>query len=264
MKPYLFLLLALFSVTAKAQNTASANFSTFTVHSPQLDTDKKIWLYLPANYNADIKNKYPVIYMQDAQNLFDKATSYAGEWRVDETLDSLKAEVIIVGIEHGGEKRIAELTPYPNAKYGGGDANIYLDFITETLKPYVDENYRTKTDRKDTAIAGSSLGGLVSYYALLKYPETFGKAIVFSPSFWFSKDIYSLTEETDKIDAKIYFLAGDSEDENMVPDLEKMVKLVDGKIRNKKHLLKKVVAGGKHNEALWSKEFPAALLWLME
>lgn len=264
MKPYLFLLLALFSVTAKAQNTASANVSTFTVHSPQLDTDKKIWLYLPANYNADIKKKYPVIYMQDAQNLFDKATSYAGEWRVDETLDSLKAEVIIVGIEHGGDKRMAELTPYPNTKYGGGDANIYLDFITETLKPYVDENYRTKSDRKDTAIAGSSLGGLVSYYALLKYPETFGKAIVFSPSFWFSKDIYTLIEETAKIDAKIYFLAGDSEDENMVPDLDKMVKLVEGKIRNRKHLFKKVVPGGKHNEALWSKEFPAAFLWLVE
>ncbi|AWH86161.1 alpha-mannosidase [Flavobacterium album] len=264
MKRYLFLLFALISITAKAQSTASGNVCTFTIHSPQLDVEKKIWVYLPATYQSDIKKKYPVIYMHDAQNLFDRATSFTGEWRVDETLDSLKAEVIVVGIEHGGNRRMAELTPYPNAKYGGGDANIYLDFITETLKPHIDENYRTKTDRKDTAIAGSSLGGLVSYYALLKYPETFAKAIVFSPAFWFSKEIYTLTEETAKIDGRIYFLAGDSEDENMVPDLEKMVKLVEGKIKNKKHLVQKVVPGGKHNEELWAREFPAAFLWIME
>lgn len=264
MKTPLFLLFLLTSFLMKAQSTASGNVSSFTLYSPQLDVEKKIWLYLPANYQGDAKKKYPVIYMHDGQNLFDKTTSFSGEWRVDETLDSLKAEVIIVGIEHGGDRRLAELTPYPNEKYGGGDADIYMDFITGTLKPYVDENYRTKSDRKDTAIGGSSLGGLVSFYAVLKYPETFGKAIVFSPAFWFSKEIFTMAEQTEKIDAKVYFMAGDREDENMIPDLDRMYELVSGKIRNKKHLLKKVVRGGNHDEALWSKEFPAAFLWIME
>ncbi len=264
MKPYLFLLLALTSFAVKAQSTASVNVSSFSLYSPQLDTERKIWLYLPADYQKDSKKKYPVIYMHDAQNLFDKSTSFAGEWRVDETLDSLKAEVIVVGIEHGGDRRMNELTPFANEKYGGGDAAIYLEFIAGTLKPYIDENYRTKTDRKDTSIAGSSLGGLVSFYALLDYPDTFGKAVVFSPSFWFSKEMYTYAEQAEKIDAKIYFMAGDSEDENMVPDLDRMYNLVSGKVKNKKYLYKKVIPGGRHNEALWAKEFPQAFLWVME
>ena len=264
MKPYLFLIIFLAAFVMKAQSTASASVSTFTLYSPQLDTEKKIWVYLPQGYQSDLKKKYSVIYMHDAQNLFDKSASLAGEWRVDETLDSLKAPVIVVGIEHGGDKRLNELTPFPNEKYGGGDADIYLEFIAGTLKPYIDENYRTKPDKKDTAIGGSSLGGLVSLYAVLKYPEVYGKAIVFSPAFWFSKEIYTYAEQSDKIDAKVYFLAGDSEDENMVPDLDRMFGIISGKIKNKKHLYKKVIPSGKHNEALWAKEFPQAFIWLFE
>ena len=114
--------------------------------------------------------------MHDGQNLFDATTSYVGEWNVDETLDSINAQVIVIGIEHGGEKRIEELTPTKHEKYGGGNANNYLDFIVTTLKPFVDKSYRTKPNTKNTAIFGSSLGGLVSFYAALKYP-TIGSRI---------------------------------------------------------------------------------------
>ncbi|MGQ2984926.1 alpha/beta hydrolase [Flavobacterium sp.] len=264
MKPYIFFIALFISFGMKAQSTASANVSEFSLYSPQLDVEKKIWVYLPKVYQSDTKKKYPVIYMHDAQNLFDKAASFAGEWHIEETLDSLKAPVIVVGIAHGGDRRLNELTPFPNEKYGGGDADIYLEFIAGTLKPYIDENYRTKPDKKDTAIGGSSLGGLVSLYAVLKYPEVYGKAIVFSPSFWFSKDIYAYAERSEKIDAKVYFMAGDNEDENMVPDLDRMFSIISGKIKNKKHLYKKVIPGGKHNEALWAKEFPNAFIWLFE
>lgn len=122
--------------------------------------------------------------MHDGQNLFDDKTAFAGEWRVDETLDSLKAEVIIVGIESSNEKRMDELTPYQNEKYGGGKADAYLDFIVTTLKPYIDTNYRTKTGKMNTAIAGSSLGGLVSYYAILKYPKNLWKSSYFFAFFF--------------------------------------------------------------------------------
>lgn len=203
--------------------------------------------------------------MHDAQNLFDKKTSYSGEWQVDETLDSINAQVIIVGIEHGNEKRVEELTPYPNLKHGGGKADQYLAFIVHTLKPKIDVTYRTKTDFKNTTIFGSSLGGLVSYYAILKYPEVFGKAGIFSPSFWFTNDIYALTENTPRISSKIYFLCGDDEDVTTVADMEKMVQLVNQKTNRKTQLSKKVIIkGGQHNEKLWRENFLNAYLWLID
>jgi len=244
-----------------AQGTASVNVSAFTLEAPQLQTQKKIWVYLPQGYK-DSHKKYPVVYMHDAQNLFDKSTSYSGEWHVDETLDSLKAQVIIVGIEHGNDKRLEELTPYKNAKYGGGNADAYLSFIINTLKPHIDSLYRTKSNTKHTSIMGSSLGGLVSFYAVLKYPEVFGKAGVFSPSFWFSDEIYAKAGAAGKIKAKMYFMCGDDEDKDMVPNMQRMEKLIAPK-SYKKYMKEKIIPGGKHNEALWAKQFPQAFLWLM-
>ena len=250
------------SVTSAQESSASKNVSTFTIEAPQLKTTKKIWIYLPEDYSATAK-KYSVIYIHDAQNLFDFKTAYSGEWNVDEKLDSLKAPVIVVGIEHGNDKRIDELTPFKNEKYGGGNADNYLDFIVKTLKPYIDKNYRTKPKAKNTIIMGSSLGGLVSYYAILKYPETFGKAGVFSPSFWFSNDIYTLTEKAPKIKTKIYFLCGDKESDDMVKDMTKMERLLDTKRCYCLHLTKsKIVKGGEHNEKLWRDGFVKAVLWL--
>ena len=149
----LFLFFFFISIT---KTEAQSRYSTFEIEAPQLQTKKKIWVYLPINYEKSSK-KYSVIYMHDAQNLFDKATSYAGEWNIDETLDSLKAKVIIIGIEHGNEKRIDELTPYKNEKRGGGNANAYLEFIVKTVKPHIDSTYRTKTNSKKHIL----IGGLI-------------------------------------------------------------------------------------------------------
>nr|WP_317126122.1 alpha/beta hydrolase-fold protein [Flavobacterium rhamnosiphilum] len=133
----------------------------------------------------------------------------------------------------------------------------------KTLKPKIDETYRTKTDKKNAIIMGSSLGGLTSYYAILKYPEIFGKAGVFSPSFWYSKDIYNLTEKSKKIKSKIYFLCGDTESDDMVSDMNKMEYLLNS---NRCYCLnlneKKIVKGGQHNEKLWRDGFVKAVLWL--
>lgn len=219
--------LTVFAVQSQ-ENTVSKNVSSFRLNAPQLGRDKKIWLYLPNDY-ASSEKSYPVIYMHDGQNLFDEKTSAYGEWDADKVLDSLAAQVIIVGIEHGGNKRIDELTPYPHPKYGGGGADDYLNFIVNTLKPYIDRNFRTQRKRRSTTIWGSSLGGLVSYYAIIKHSDVFGKAGVFSPSFWYTESIYRLTENTHNIKGKIYFMAGDSEDDQMVPDLLKMEKLLRGK-----------------------------------
>jgi len=256
-------MLLLISMATVAQNTAGKQVSTFTIDAPQLQAQKKIWIYLPKDY-ATSGQKYPVLYMHDAQNLFDAQTSYVGEWNVDETLDSLNAKVIVVGIEHGNEKRIDELTPYKNEKYGGGKADAYLEFIVKTLKPEIDQKYRTETDRRNTLIMGSSLGGLVSFYAVLKYPKVFGKAGIFSPSFWYTKDIYDLARQTPKIKADLYFLCGDDEDENMVPDMLRMQAIVAQKSKGtKSRMISKTIKGGKHNEKLWRENFAKAYLWLM-
>lgn len=203
--------------------------------------------------------------MHDAQNLFDVKTSFAGEWNIDEKLDSLNAQVIVVGIENGGEKRMDELTPYKHPKYNGGNANNYLDFIVTTLKPIIDKKYRTKTNAKNTAIFGSSLGGLTSFYAILKYPKVFGKAGIFSPAFWFNRnEINELTQKAPKLNSKIYFLCGDNEgDADVIPDLNKIEELIN---TNRCYCLnlnkKEIIKGGQHNEKLWRDNFVKAYLWL--
>jgi predicted alpha/beta superfamily hydrolase len=259
------LVILFFFMTGKNRaqlSTASTQVSTFTIEAPQLQDSKKIWVYLPKNYSSSNK-KYSVIYMHDAQNLFDTNTSYAGEWNVDEKLDSINAQVIVIGIEHGNEKRMEELTPFANEKYGGGNADAYLKFIVKTLKPQIDRTYRTKTKTRNTVIMGSSLGGLVSYYATLKYPEIFGKAAIFSPSFWFSDKIFELANENKKMKTKIYFLCGDNESEDMVSNLNKMDKIVNLKRCSCLNLTKKVIIkNGQHNEKLWRDGFSNAVKWL--
>lgn len=202
------------------------------------------------------------MYMHDAQNLFDAKSSFSGvEWRVDETLDSLKAKIIVVGIEHGNDKRLEELTPFPNEKYGGGDADAYLDKIVQILMPEIKKRYRIKTGSRHTAIAGSSLGGLTSLYAIVKHPDTFGKAMVFSPSLWYSEDIYKMIEEHPFIRGNIYMMAGGSESETIVADVSRMDSLLTKRTRPGNYR-KVIIPEGKHNEKLWQKEFPNAYLWL--
>jgi alpha-glucosidase len=202
--------------------------------------------------------------MHDGQNVFNHAESPKREWFVEDKLNVLHSEAIIIGIEHGGSThRIDELTPYKNEKYGGGHADNYLDFIVTTLKPHVDEHYRTLPEVQNTTIFGSSVGGLISFYALLKFPEVFGNAGVFSPSFWFSEEIFNLIKSVESIDGRIYLMAGDHESTNMITDLERMEELILKRIKNASQLHKKIVLGGHHNERLWRHEFAGAYKWLM-
>jgi len=234
---------------------------------PQLNRTRRIWIYLPEGY-SNSKEKYPVIYMHDGQNLFDSSTSFAGEWRVDETADSLikngYKKAIIVGIDNGGEYRINELTPFENKEYGGGDGRLYMDFIVKTLKPYIDSTYKTLPDRENTSIVGSSLGGLISFYGIMKYKNVFSKAVLMSPSFWFSNRIYFIPENKESLPIKLYFIAGDDESETMVSDIEKMTVKLDRYKYPQESYNVKIVKGGKHNEKSWGKQFPDAYIWLTQ
>ena len=249
-----------------SQHTASKNVSNFIIEAPELDTIKQIWVYLPKSYKTSDK-KYPVLYLQDAQNLFDAATSYVGEWKVDETLDSLQLDLIVIGIEHGNAKRIDELTPYEHPDYKGGKADNYLAFITETLMPKVDSMYRVVTSPSQTYIGGSSLGGLFSFYASLKHPEFFGKALVFSPSFWYSEEIYNFAEGLEDSEIgkqEFYFRAGEKESETMVPLMNDMKKMMLLKLNSCSQINSASIPEGEHNEKLWASLFPQAAQWLLE
>ncbi|WP_317166911.1 alpha/beta hydrolase [Winogradskyella schleiferi] len=258
-----WLILAFILNKAIAQSTASEQVTKFIIAAPQLDTLKTIWVYLPTKYKNS-KKDYPVIYMHDAQNLFDSETSYVGEWEIDEYMDSLNDnESIIIGIEHGNEKRIEELTLYKHEKYGGGKGDAYLTFIKNTLKPHIDVTYRTKPEAENTTIFGSSLGGLLSFYAAIKYPETFGKAGVFSPAFWINPEIFELVQSTEiPVTSKFYFLAGTDEGETMIPKLKEMIKLLQSKGVNESQFEMHSIEGGKHNEKFWGEHFGKAYDYL--
>ncbi|MHB0755656.1 alpha/beta hydrolase [Polaribacter sp. M15] len=230
------------------------------------DISRKVWLYLPPNYDSS-SEKYPVIYMHDAQNLFDNATSFVGEWGVDETLNNFYKKTgksfIIVGVENGGAKRIEEYTPFKHPKYGGGKGAIYIDFLIKELKPYIDANYRTKTDAKNTAIIGSSLGGFISFYGGLKYPDVFGNIGALSTSFWFSDKIYDFAKKNGNLkNTKLYLLVGGKEGDSMVPDTKNMAKLLLQTGFPNQNIKTKVVADGKHTESFWKSEFLEVITFL--
>ena len=258
--------------TAVKKNTASDNVKVLSENFsiPQLNTTRKIWIYFPPDYSNSNK-RYPVIYMQDAQNLFNEATSFSGEWKVDETLNQLfkdgKPTAIVVGIENGGAERIDEYSPWKNEKYGGGKGDAYTEFLAKTLKPYIDKTYRTLPQAKNTALIGSSMGGLISFYAGLKYPDQFGKLGIFSPSFWFDfKDLnFFLNKNVKKLKStQFYFLSGTKESEDMVSDIQKIIPILLKKGVPKTNIRTKFDEDGTHSETYWSREFGAAYLWLFQ
>lgn len=249
-------------------STAAANVSIIDEHFviPQLNRDRRIWVYYPPDYENSDKN-YPVLYMHDGQNLFDELTSFMGEWEVDETLNSLFNEgysvPIVVGIDNGGYLRIAEYTPFVNSTYGGGDGELYMQFIVETLKPYIDSHFRTLPDRGNTGIMGSSLGGLISHYAILQYPDVFGKAGLLSPSYWYSDSIWAYTSSRQAgYGQRVYQMCGSNEENNTDVNMLRMSDslLAIGLPESNIHNL--IVSGGQHNEALWRSNFREAYLWL--
>jgi predicted alpha/beta superfamily hydrolase len=210
--------------------------------------------------------------MHDGQNLFDDATSYSGEWGVDDYLDSLGMnanDCIVVAVDNGGLRRMNEYSPYDfdlgtrgaSPHTNKGEGNEYVDFLVKTLKPYIDKNYRTAKNKANTAIAGSSMGGLISLYAVLKYPRVFGAAGIFSPAFWIAPQIFAdINTKGKKVHARIYFYAGKLEGENMVPD---MLRAYEGLSKVSRSKLQAVIRDdGKHNEATWRREFPLFYEWI--
>jgi predicted alpha/beta superfamily hydrolase len=230
-----------------------------------LKRDRQIRIYLPKEY-WETEKRYSVLYMHDGQNLFDDSTSYAGEWGVDESLNqrsiSPTFEMIVVGIDNGQEKRMNELSPWENEKYGKAEGEKYMAFIVNQIKPFIDSTYRTLPNRENTAIMGSSMGGLISHYAICKYPEVFSKAGIFSPSYWYSDKVYEYIRENPiPKDSRLFLAVGKKEGE-MVDASQKMYDYILQTGHPKENVILFIDPDGDHNEASWGKQFAPALKWL--
>ena len=248
------------------QSTAATNVSVISTAfaMPQLGRTRRVWLYLPPGY-ASSGRRYPVLYMQDGQNVFDRLTAFAGEWGVDETLNQLTASgqdptgCIVVAIDNG-PNRLDEYSPWNNPAYGGGQGDLYVDFLVQTLKPYIDATYRTLPGRENTGVAGSSMGALIATYAALRGPAVFGKVGVFSPAYWFARQpLFAYVQQRPAHPkTRFYFVSGTTESTTMVPDMTAMRDSLRRGGVPAANLNFNTRADGQHAEWFWQREFPAA------
>lgn len=244
----------------------------YSFHSAILPDDRTVSVYLPPQYDQQPDRQFPVFYLHDGQNLFDPDTSFvAGHtWRAGTTADFLnhsgKAEpVILVGIWNTGMRRMAEYTPTRDYRLGGGEGHRYARLLVEEIKPWIDNNFRTLPDVADTALGGSSLGGLITLYIGLEYPKVFGKLAVISPSVWWNqRSILGFVAEAEpEYRAKIWLDIGTSEGTRHVRDTELLHRrLIQQGWKSDVDLRLLKVDGGVHNEDAWAARFDQVLAFL--
>lgn len=233
---------------------------------PQLGKTRRVQILLPADYDTSTR-RYPVLYLQDGQNLFDWNAPY-GNWAIDEKLAVLKehgkGDIIVVAIDHGEVSRVNEFTPRNRIALGIGqrEGTKYLDFMATTLKPYIDQHYRTLTQPQHTGIGGSSMGGLISLFGGILHPEVFGRLMVFSPSLWIYPDVYEEVKQPPALtNVKLYIYAGRRESEGMLPNVHKLLSSIYDSHQNA--IVNLVVnPEGTHTESCWGAAFPEAVDWL--
>ena len=233
---------------------------------PQLRRRRRISVLLPWNYHATTRH-YPVLYLQDGQNLFEDSAPF-GAWGVDKQLAALaqrgQGDFIVVAIDHGGKERIREFSPY-DSRWGQGLGRDYARFMAETLKPHIDQNFRTLADRANTAIGGSSMGGLISIYAGFMFPEVYSKFMIFSPSLWISNRIYAEPVRFSSLETtKIYLYAGGREGAGMLDSAARFQEVMAkrGYPAGKLQVHLAIDPHGRHDEERWGREFPKAAAWL--
>jgi predicted alpha/beta superfamily hydrolase len=242
----------------------------------------RVWL--PANYGSPFNahRSYPVLYMHDAQNLFDETTSNAGEWQVDETVDHLVGSfkipsMIVVGIDHAGEKRSSEYLPYydPNSQQYGTPAEKdlrgkdYAAFLLNEVIPFVEKKYRVSRGPANTGIGGSSYGGVISLYTVLEHPGIFGHVLVESPVLGVGDgQLLKDAEKAKQLPQKMFLAMGTNETKDseynaqLVKNVDELQAILRKKGMGPDRLKVVLEEGATHNEGAWSRRLPQALLFL--
>jgi predicted alpha/beta superfamily hydrolase len=239
---------------------------SFELWSPQLRNHRGLDVYLPDSY-AEGRRRYPVVYMQDGQNLSDPAIAFGGQtWHLDEGLPWLAGrgiEPIVVGV-HNTAERLAEYSPFTDTRHGGGDGDRYARFLIDTVKPRIDGEFRTRKDRDSTIVGGSSMGGLISLYLFFRRPSPFGGTVVMSPSIWFGgRGILSFVERARTTHGRIYLDAGTAEGANTVRNARMLRRLLRAKGYQRDTLRYVEAEGHQHREADWAWRLPQALEFLL-
>ncbi len=234
---------------------------------PGLSGDKPrlAYIYLPASYGKDPEKRYPVMYMFDGHNVFfDEDATFGKSWNMNRFMVESKKELIIVGVEcnHEGNKRLMEYSPFSfqNAELGKirGKGNTYMNWLVKSLKPYIDKKYRTLQDRKNTIIAGSSMGGLMALYAVTAYNHVFQRGACLSPSLWVNpaKVREMIARAHIRRDTTIYMDYGELEMFNHAANQEAIMSTVQLLMTKRVNLAMRIVPGGNHSEASWEKQVP--------
>lgn len=237
------------------------------VEPPPLGEKRRIAVLLPHDYDKTRK-RYPVLYLQDGQNLLEHRSPF-GNWHVDQQMEKMArngmGDLIVVAIDHAEEERIREFSPPEVTKFGVSFGKQYARFMAEELKPYVDQHFRTRPDRQNTGIGGSSMGALISIYSGFIYPEVYGKMMIFSPSLWLTPKIYfRAINFVNPFYTKIYLYAGGKESETMIPNVQRLKAALQSKGLESAKIEFKVSIDpeGNHGESRWGEEFPKAAEWL--
>lgn len=241
---------------------------TFVMRSPQLRNRRAIDVYLPASYAEDGRRRFPVVYMQDGQNLSDPAIAFgANTWQLYQALETLARtgiEAIVVGVHNTGTSRLGEYSPFPDPRHGGGRGERYLRFLEDTVKRRVDSRYRVSKDRDATIIGGSSMGGLISLYAFFRRPSAFGAAAVMSPSIWFGgRQILQFVDESRYARGRLYLDVGTDEGSGTLRDARSLARILRAKGYGRDDLKYVEATGHRHRENDWADRLPDALAFLL-
>jgi predicted alpha/beta superfamily hydrolase len=241
---------------------------SFNLWSPQLRNRRGVDVYLPDSYAMGGRRRYPVVYMQDGQNLSDPAIAVGGNtWPLETARAGLAGrgiEPLVVGLHNTGEARLAEYSPFPDPRHGGGKGDAYVRFLVETVAPRIGAQYRVSRERAETVIAGSSMGGLISLYAFFRTPPAFGRAAVMSPSIWFgARRILEFVDDARMVDGRIYVDVGTAEGSGTVRDARALVRILRRKGYRRGTLRYVQATGHHHQESDWARRLPAALGFLL-
>ena len=239
---------------------------------PELSGKEARWayIYLPDDWQTAGK-RYPVLYMFDGHNVFfDEDATYGKSWGMGEFLLKTGKDLIVVAVEcnHGVNKRLEEYSPFelefPDSGKLPGRGKVYMDWMVNTLKPFVDQTYPTLPDRSHTSLAGSSMGGLMALYGVCNYNDVFQKAACISPSFWVSKDrvVDIVAKEDLATDSRVYIDYGSLELPTHAPSSEALVSVARMLLSRRVNVTLKIVPGGIHSESSWEKQIPEFMDYL--
>ena len=253
-------------------HTLSGHVERLTLYSPELEDDLTILVYRPPGYDGS-SARYPVLYLHDGANVFDAATAYAGvEWGVDEAAEQLALEgleCMVVAVEVRGEHRNTDFTPFKSRVNGyAPGADTYTRFLTETLKSFIDNKYRTLGDREHTGVAGALFGGLISLDAGLTRADIYGFIGALSPSLWLGEfEMFGWLETQDPSGSRIYVDMGthEGDDIDFAALTQRQAKILATLLEGRGAKVRFVTGEGHwHDETAWAERLPAALRWFLE